>query len=449
MTETPRRKIRCAVYTRKSTEDGLEMEFNTLDAQREAGEAYITSQRQEGWVAVTDDYDDGGFTGANTERPALKRLFRDIEMGKIDIVIVYKVDRLSRSLADFARMVEVFEKYNVAFISVTQQFNSSTPMGRLTLNMLLSFSQFEREIIGERIRDKIAASKRKGMWMGGVPPLGYVCNDRKLAVHEEEAKQVRHIFSRFIKLGSITLLTRELQKDDYRTKTRKNKAGIMKIGQRFNKGSLYKMFHNRIYLGEIVHKDQCFPGLHPAIIDQRTWDQAQLIFKESPFTRAGRTKATTPALLQGIIFCGSCNAAMVPVHTRKSSGKLYRYYKANLKLSNNCRCCQSGSISAGEIEQLTLNYIKGAFAAPEILIPTWKAIKDNSDDFSESDVHKALKEFHPVWNELFPAEQTRILRLLVEQVQVKQNNVDIKIRTDGLNSLLCELEPSYAKESAL
>jgi DNA invertase Pin-like site-specific DNA recombinase len=230
-----KRRIRCAVYTRKSTEEGLDMEFNSLDAQREAGEAYILSQRHEGWTLVADHYDDGGFSGGSMERPALKRLMRDVEAGAIDVIVVYKVDRLSRSLTDFAKLVDVFDRHNVSFVSVTQQFNTTTSMGRLTLNILLSFAQFEREVIGERIRDKFAASKRKGMWMGGTPPLGYDVKDRKLIVNETEAKQVRYIFERFITLRSVTLLAKELKTTDIRTKSYITQTGNERIPRFFTK----------------------------------------------------------------------------------------------------------------------------------------------------------------------------------------------------------------------
>lgn len=246
-----KRRVRCAVYTRKSTEEGLDMEFNSLDAQREAGEAYVLSQRNEGWTLVSDYYDDGGFSGGSMERPALKRLMKDIEAGLIDVIVVYKVDRLSRSLMDFAKLVETFDRFNVSFVSVTQQFNTTTSMGRLTLNILLSFAQFEREVIGERIRDKFAASKRKGMWMGGPPPLGYDVVARKLIVNEAEAKQVRYIFERFITLRSATLLMKELKATDIRTKNYTTQTGNQKAGRFINKNQIYRTIHNRLYLGEM------------------------------------------------------------------------------------------------------------------------------------------------------------------------------------------------------
>jgi site-specific DNA recombinase len=268
---THRQDIRCAIYTRKSSDEGLEQEFNSLDAQREACEAYIVSQRHAGWIALAAMYDDGGLSGGTTERPALKRLLADIKAGKVQIVVVYKVDRLTRSLADFAKIVDILDAHNASFVSVTQQFNTTTSMGRLTLNMLLSFAQFEREIAGERIRDKIAASKRKGMWMGGNVPLGYDVRDRKLIVNEPEALTVRLIFRRYAELGSVSLLRAELDRQGTVSKRREGAGGRLTGGQRFSRGALYLMLQNRIYRGEIVHQDTAYPGRHKAIIEPELW----------------------------------------------------------------------------------------------------------------------------------------------------------------------------------
>src|SRR6266511_593349 len=291
----PVRKVRCAVYTRKSSEEGLEMEFNSLDAQCEAALAYIQSQKHEGWILVGDRYDDGGFSGGSIERPALQRLLRDVEAGRIDVIVVYKVDRLSRSLTDFARIVEVFEKNKASFVSVTQQFNTTTSMGRLTLNILLSFAQFEREVIGERIRDKFAASRRKGMWMGGIPPLGYDVRDRKLVVNEGEAELVRRIFQRFLRVGSATKLVRELVREGYRTKSWTTQDGKYRPGKAIDKGAIYKILANRTYLGEAVHKGTNYPGEHEAIIERATWDRVHAILAEKTVARANGTRAQTPA----------------------------------------------------------------------------------------------------------------------------------------------------------
>lgn len=264
----PLQKLRCAVYTRKSSEEGLEMEFNSLEAQRESCEAYVASQRAEGWLLVPDRYDDGGFSGGTLDRPALKRLLVDIEAGKVDIVVVYKIDRLSRSLMDFSRLVEVFDQHKVTFVSVTQSFNTTTSMGRLTLNILLSFAQFEREVIGERIRDKFAASRKRGMWMGGWAPLGYEVNDRKLVINETDAKLVRSIFARFLKIGSATALARQLIAENTRNK----------YGKLIDKGMLYKLLNNPVYIGIAVHKGVSYPGEHVGIIDRKIWDKVQATF---------------------------------------------------------------------------------------------------------------------------------------------------------------------------
>ncbi len=263
--------LRCAIYTRKSSEEGLEQDFNSLDAQREACEAFIISQKHEGWSVLDDFYDDGGISGGTMERPALKRLLEDIEAGNIDSVVVYKVDRLSRSLSDFVKMVEIFDDRGVSFVSVTQQFNTTTSMGRLTLNMLLSFAQFEREVTGERIRDKIAASKRKGMWMGGLPPLGYDVQDRQLVINETEAVTVNHIYQRYLELGSVRLLKEELDGDGIVSKLRVNKHDRTSGGKPIARGALYLMLSNRLYLGEIVHKDKSYPGEHEPIISTELW----------------------------------------------------------------------------------------------------------------------------------------------------------------------------------
>jgi site-specific DNA recombinase len=308
------RKLRCAIYTRKSSEEGLDMEFNSLDAQREACEAFIASQKSEGWVELADRYDDGGFSGGTLERPALKRLLADIEDHRVDVVVVYKIDRLSRSLMDFARLVDVFDRGSVTFVSVTQSFNTTTSMGRLTLNILLSFAQFEREVIGERIRDKFAASRKKGMWMGGFVPLGYRVENRKLVIDEPEAAVVRMIFERFAKVRSVTTMVREFAAEGVRTRR----------GRAIDKGFLYKLLNNRVYVGDAVHKGTAYPGEHQPVISGALWDKVRSILRVSPRTRAANTRAQMPALLKGLIF-GPTGCAMTPTHTRRGD-KLYCYY---------------------------------------------------------------------------------------------------------------------------
>jgi DNA invertase Pin-like site-specific DNA recombinase len=320
MSEVLKRRMRCAVYTRKSSEEGLDQEYNSIDAQRDAGHAYIASQRAEGWIAVADDYDDPAFSGGNMERPALKRLITDIEAGKIDVIVVYKIDRLTRSLADFSKMVEVFERQGVSFVSVTQQFNTTTSMGRLMLNVLLSFAQFEREVTGERIRDKIAASKRKGMWMGGIPPIGYDVANRRLIPNEAEAKTIAHIFQRFVELGSTTKLVKELRLDGVTSKAWTTHDGRVREGKPIDKGLIYKVLNNRTYLGELRHKELWYQAEHPPIITKSIWDDAHAILSTNGRVRAGTTRAATQYLLKGIVF-GSDGRAMSPFQTAKQNGR--------------------------------------------------------------------------------------------------------------------------------
>lgn len=315
---------RCAIYTRKSTEDGLEQEFNSLDAQREACAAYVLSQRHEGWSLIDDMYDDGGFSGGSMERPGLKRLLADIEAGRVDTIVVYKVDRLTRSLADFAKIVDVLDAAGASFVSITQSFNTTTSMGRLTLNVLLSFAQFEREVTGERIRDKIAASKKKGLWMGGPVPLGYEVRDRKLVVNEAEAETVRHIYHRYLALGSVRELVAALASEGLRTKVQVLTSTGHRGGIPFARGCLFHLLKNCIYRGEIVHKGSAYPGEHDAIVPVELWDAVQQRLASRAHARMLGNGAEHPSLLAGII-CDGKGRAMSPSHANKGA-KRYRYY---------------------------------------------------------------------------------------------------------------------------
>jgi len=436
--KTPVRKLRCAIYTRKSSEEGLEMEFNSLDAQREAGLAYITSQKSEGWIVVGDRYDDGGFSGGTMERPGLQRLLRDVEAGRIDVIVVYKVDRLSRSLGDFARIVEVFDRHNASFVSITQAFNTTTSMGRLTLNILLSFAQFEREVIGERIRDKFAASRARGMWMGGTPPLGYDVGDRKLVVNEAEAELIRLVFSRFLRLGSATKLAQELRRAGHTTKCWTTQDGKSRPGKPIDKGALYKLLNNRVYLGEAVHKGTSYPGEHAAIIEAATWDKVQAILAANRVARANGTRAQTPALLRGLIFAPGGHA-MTPSHTRKA-GRLYRYYVATDAIRQGYADCPMRSVPAAEAEEAVVAQVRHLLRTPEIIARTWAAAKHEGDEaIPERDVVKAITDLAPLWDELFPAEQARIVRLLVERVDLSPEGMQVRLRADGLKTLVEEL----------
>jgi len=436
MTKAPVRKQRCAIYTRKSSEDGLDMEFNSLHAQRDSCEAYIASQKAEGWVLAPAAFDDGGISGGTLERPALQRLLADIEAGRIDVVVVYKIDRLSRSLMDFAKLVDVFDQHNVTFVSVTQSFNTTTSMGRLTLNILLSFAQFEREVAGERIRDKIAASRKKGMWMGGNPPLGYDVKERKLVVNAEEAATVRAIFERFPGVGSATLLARTLAAEGVTTKR----------GKLINKGYLYKLLNNQVYIGKAVHKGTAYPGEHEAIISRDLWNKVRAIMKESPRTRANRTRAQTPAPLKGLIF-GADGRAMTPTYTRRGD-KLYRYYVAAALMKEEKNPDIVRRVPAAEIEAAVVDHVRGLLRAPEVIVATWRAARRQDDGITETEVRGALHDLDPLWEELFPAEQTRVLQLLVERVEVHPSGLNLRFRVDGLRILVADIRAASERRAA-
>jgi site-specific DNA recombinase len=316
--------FRCAIYTRKSSEEGLEQDFNSLHAQRESCDAYIKSQRHEGWTPLPALYDDGGYSGGSTERPALKRLLADIQSHLIDVVVVYKVDRLTRSLADFAKIVEIFDAAGVSFVSVTQQFNTTTSMGRLTLNVLLSFAQFEREVTGERIRDKIAASKQKGMWMGGWVPIGYDRKDRTLTINETEAATVRTISDLFLKLKNVQRVQAELVRLNLTTKPYETPRGRAVGGLSFARGHIYKILSNPLYIGEIEHRGICYPGQHPPLIDRKKWDAVQAQLAANHHENRARTNAKSKSLLAGLIYDDAGNR-LVSTHATKN-GKRYRYY---------------------------------------------------------------------------------------------------------------------------
>ncbi|WP_374406293.1 recombinase family protein [Pelagerythrobacter sp.] len=349
------KKLRAAVYCRKSSEEGLDQEFNSLDAQREACEAYIASQKSEGWSLVRTRYDDGGWSGGTIERPALQQLLADVEAGRIDIVVVYKVDRLSRSLSDFARMVDLFDRHAVSFVSVTQAFNTTTSMGRLTLNVLLSFAQFEREVTGERIRDKIAASKAKGMWMGGFAPLGYDPKDRRLIVNEVEARTVRHIFARYLELGSVYALHAELTRDGIRTKVLNTRDGGTRGGVPFGRGNLAHLLRNRLYLGEIVHRDASYPGLHEPIVDRATFDAAQDLLERN--RRGTRERAIASAPLTGILYDALGNR-MAATHARGRGGKRYLYYISPVPASDPDAGRVLRRVSAPAIEDILVERLR-------------------------------------------------------------------------------------------
>jgi len=363
-----RQHVRCAIYTRKSTEEGLEQEFNSLDAQREAGEAYIASQQHEGWICLPDRYDDGGFTGGNTDRPALKRLLADIESGRVDTVVVYKIDRFSRSLADFMRMMIVFEEHGVAFVSVTQAFDTRSSMGRLTLNILLSFAQFEREIITERTRDKIAAARRKGKWSGGMPVLGYDVDPHgsKLLVNADEAERVRQIFDLYIEKQSLIQMAAELNERGWTTKRWTTHKGHERGGQPFDKTRLFRVLTNVVYLGKVRYKDEVHTGEHEGIIHEDIFQRVQGMLRSNG--RAGGTHVRNKygALLKGLLYCKPCARAMMHTYTSKGNRR-YRYYTCYTAQKQGWNACPSKSVPAEEIERFVVDQIRAIGKDPTVM----------------------------------------------------------------------------------
>jgi site-specific DNA recombinase len=358
------KRIRCAIYTRKSTEEGLEQEFNSLDAQRLSGEAFIQSQAQEGWNCLTNRYDDGGFTGGNMERPALTRLLADIAAGQIDCVVVYKVDRLSRSLLDFARLMEIFDRHSVSFVSVTQQFNSTHSMGRLTLNILLSFAQFEREIISERTRDKIAATRRQGKWTGGHPILGYDLHPGgKLVINKVEAKRVRAIYHWMAQKGRLMFVLHELQRRGWSNKRWITRLGQPCGGKPFTRASLAYLLANVIYRGQVRYKQEVYLGEHQAIVEEDLWQlvQSQFSKKDQP-----QPRVPSEALLKGKVFCAACQAAMTPSYTTRNASRRYRYYVCTKAQRQGWSGCPSKSLPAGELESYVLERLQHLMSDPEL-----------------------------------------------------------------------------------
>ncbi len=425
-------KIRCAIYTRKSSEEGLEQDFNSLDAQREACEAYIASQKSSGWITLPDLYDDGGISGGTLARQALKRLLADIEADRVDTVVVYKVDRLTRALNDFAKIVDAFDAKGVSFVSVTQQFNTTTSMGRLTLNMLLSFAQFEREVTSERIRDKIAASKQKGMWMGGLPPLGYDVDDRKLVVNALEADTVRHIFQRYVAVKSVLALAQELDREGIVSKARLDRHGVATGAKPLARGALYLMLQNRIYRGEIVHKDKSYPGLHDAIINKALWDNVQAALSENRIERTARSKAADPSLLTGLVFDAN-GERMSPTHANKK-GTRYRYYVSQslIKRSRPRASDAARRVPAADLEAIVQDSIRGLLIDEFAILETVDTTTVNA---SKARIENAARLARQLL-ELTSSDKRLLLVALIGRIDVGADTIDIAVRPIAVTNVI-------------
>jgi site-specific DNA recombinase len=428
--KTDRTSVRCAIYTRKSTEEGLDQAFNSLDAQREACEAYAASQRHEGWQVLKTHYDDGGFSGGNINRPALQQLMADIKAGQIDLVLVYKIDRLTRSLIDFSKLVEVFDQHQTSFVSVTQHFNTTSSMGRLTLNVLLSFAQFEREVTGERIRDKVAASKRKGMWMGGPVPLGYRLVNKGLVIDEVEAMLVRRIFERYCALGCVAKLKVELDEAGVEGRVRLQRDGATDA-RAYSRGALYAILNRRLYIGEVQHKKECFEGQHAAIIPKGLWDQAQALLGSNRQIHRNGERAKDASLLAGMVSDGDGNR-LTPSHTTKGK-KRYRYYLTRPTHEGGKRLC----LPAHDVER--------------IVVEQWLALL-TSDDLDEQlgaldSVHsEALRanacRLAGYWRGLSPREQRETFRKAKLKVLIRSRQIEICVDPVAMTELLIGITPA-------
>ncbi len=491
---TETKLINCAIYTRKSHEEGLEQEFNSLDAQREAAEAYIESQRLQGWRALPDRYDDGGFSGGDMERPGLQRLLADVDAGKVDVIVVYKIDRLSRSLLDFMKMIERFNEQGVSFVSVTQHFNTTDPTGRMFLGILITFAQYEREVIAERIRDKVAAAKRRGKYCGGPAILGYDVDPehKKLLVNPEEAPLVNHIFKRYTQLASAKALAAEINEQGYHTKSWTTKKGKHRPGSPWNTGHIYRLLGNRLYMGEVVHKGKGYPGEHEAIVSKGLWEKVQAVLSEN--TRAKQTRAQTKTIssLQGVVRCGHCDGAMGLTYTQKGPRR-YTYYHCAKDAKRAVSRCRLKRVAAGDIEKAVLEQLSAVFRTPTLVSRTYfaakgmeehahrklreRALKEaepngngsdpgaalvelnqeavtlsrqltdvsarvrafEADPVAEREVAEAFQSVETFWDDLFPLERNRLIRLLVEKVEIRETGIDMELKTRGLSSLIIEL----------
>jgi site-specific DNA recombinase len=434
--------VRCGIYTRKSTEEGLEQNFNSLDAQRESAEAYVLSQKNEGWIALAEHYDDGGFTGANMERPALKRLLADVEAGRVDCIVVYKYDRLSRSLADFMKLLEILDRHHVTFVAVTQPFDTRTSAGRFMVHMLLNFAQFEREMIAERTRDKMRAARRKGKWIGGYPILGYDVAPKggALVVNPAEAKRVREIFALYLKLGALIAVLDELERREWRMKTWTTRDGVRRGGSRFTKTTLHTLLTNVAYVGRVQFEEKLFEGEHDRIIDDHTFDQVQERLHRNGSTGECKVRNKHGALLKGLVRCGSCGGAMIHTYVQKEKAR-YRYYVCAIAHQRGWNKCETRSVSAPELEGAVVSQLRNIACDPAVLSEVLQRLVEvrppNKPMPDPAEIQTALLRFDPLWEQLTTAEQETFIRTLVHQVKYDgtTGEVTIGFHSDSIRQL--------------
>lgn len=436
MIEKVKKQYRCAIYTRKSHEDGLEQEFNSLDAQREACENYIASQKGNGWICLPESYDDGGFSGGNMNRPALQKLKADIEAGLVDIIVIYKIDRLTRSLNDFSELQEFFDQYDVSFVSITQEINTSTSAGRMMLNILMTFAQYEREIIAERIRDKVAAAKKRGKNCGGFPILGYDTDptSKRLIVNEKEAETVRFVFQSYLKHGSAKAVSTELELKGFRGKTWTTRKGVKRDGQKVNNQMIYRMLKNHLYIGLVEHKGSFYPGEQEAIIDRETWDQMQVMLKNNMnHDSSRRTPKVNP--FNGMIYCGSCGGAFSLSHTVKQGNKRYSYYICLEDIKRNFSTCPVKRVPANELEKLVLREIGILFQTPTMLA---QLMNKGDLGISANQLQTVLKNIYEVWEVMNPAERCKLIQCVITRITIYETHIEIRPNLDGIKTLLIE-----------
>ena len=420
----PISKKRCAIYTRKSVEDGLDMEFNSLDAQRLACENYINSQIANGWICLPDRYDDGGISGGTLERPALKRLLAAAEAGRIDIIVIYKIDRLSRSISDFADLSKKFDEWDVSFCSVTQEINTSTSSGRMMLNILMTFAQYEREIIAERIKDKMAASRKKGKWVGGTVPFGYKNENRHLVPEPDEAAIVPKIFAHYLRCGSVYQVVDWLNEQGIKTKK----------GKDFSAAIIYRMLNNYTYKGEVEYKGEIYAGEHDRLVDDELWEGVQQTLKLQDRCKGKREKRKFDAPLKGLLRCGHCGGSLGATYTKKN-GNTYAYYACISHTKHSKTKCPIKRLPAGDLEAVVIEQIGIVFRTP-----TFIAQVSNQTGMVTQDVMDALSDIKGFWQDLFPLERDRLLNLMIDYITVTENGLDIKVKTSGMRSLIKEIQ---------
>lgn len=431
--------VRCAVYTRKSTEEGLNQEFNSLDAQREACEAYIASQKHEGWALLAECYDDPGYSGATADRPALKRLLRDVEAGRIDTVTVYRLDRVSRFLPDFARINEIFEKHMCALVSVTEAFSTATPAGRLHLNMLMSFSQHEREVIAERTRHKMAAARRRGRWIGGIPILGYDIHPDggKLLANKTEAKRVRQIFELYLEKESLLDTCRELNRRGWTTKAWTTREGVARTGKPWTKTALSTLLTNWTFAGKIQFEGVVYEGEQEGIVDPEVFDRVQLLLKRNNRCKGQATRNKHNALLRGLLQCAACGTAMSHVYTMRGTRR-YRYYSCTTAQKRGRDACPTRPLPAGEIEAFVVERIRTIGTDRHLQTDI---LKQAGKEVDRADLEAKLAEFTPVWDALIPKERARVIELIVERIafDAAREVIAVTFRPAGIAALTAEV----------